>query len=141
MAFDAVDVHVGSRIQLRRTLLGMSQTELGEASGVTFQQIQKYERGANRVSASRLWRLAIALDVPLQYFFDEMPQELVVAGRSNQSEDGNVDGPYSARESLELFRAYYQIKDQHLRDRVRALVQAMARSFSDEAGESHSHEI
>lgn len=136
MAFDAVDVHVGSRIQLRRTLLGMSQTELGEASGVTFQQIQKYERGANRVSASRLWRLAIALDVPLQYFFDEMPQDLVGAGRSNQSEDGSVDGPYSARESLELFRAYYQIKDQHLRDRVRALVQAMAGSFSDEAGES-----
>jgi len=136
VAFDAVDVHVGSRIQLRRTLLGMSQTELGEASGVTFQQIQKYERGANRVSASRLWRLAIALDVPLQYFFDEMPQDLVGAGRSNQSEDGSVDGPYSARESLELFRAYYQIKDQHLRDRVRALVQAMAGSFSDEAGES-----
>ncbi len=135
MAFDAVDVHVGSRIQLRRTLLGMSQTELGEASGVTFQQIQKYERGANRVSASRLWRLAIALDVPLQYFFDEMPQDLVGAGRSNHSEDGSVDGPYSARESLELFRAYYQIKDQHLRDRVRALVQAMAGSFSDDAGE------
>lgn len=141
MAFDAVDVHVGSRIQLRRTLLGMSQTELGEASGVTFQQIQKYERGANRVSASRLWRLSIALDVPLQYFFDEMPADLAGSGRSNRSEDGKVDGPYSARESLELFRAYYQIKDQQLRDRVRALVQAMANTFEKDESEGSSLEF
>src|SRR5262245_39091705 len=67
-----VDVHVGSRVRLRRTLLGMSQEKLGEAIGLTFQQVQKYERGANRIGASRLWDLSRVLDVPVAYFFDEM---------------------------------------------------------------------
>lgn len=66
----AVDVHVGGRVRLRRTLLGLSQEKLGEAVGVTFQQVQKYERGANRVSASMLWKVAQALDVPISFFFD-----------------------------------------------------------------------
>ena len=68
-----IDVHVGSRIRLRRTLLGMSQERLAEAIGLTFQQVQKYERGANRVGSSRLYDLARVLDVPIAYFFDEMP--------------------------------------------------------------------
>ncbi|MGB1026977.1 MAG: helix-turn-helix domain-containing protein, partial [Rhodospirillaceae bacterium] len=63
-----VDVHVGSRVRLRRTLLGMSQEKLGEAIGLTFQQVQKYERGANRIGASRLWDLSRVLDVPMSYF-------------------------------------------------------------------------
>src|SRR5438876_11990831 len=67
-----VDVHVGSRVRLRRTLLGMSQEKLGDAIGLTFQQVQKYERGANRVGSSRLFDLARVLDVPVSYFFDEM---------------------------------------------------------------------
>src|SRR5215831_229867 len=66
------DVHVGSRVRLRRTLLGMSQEKLGEAIGLTFQQVQKYERGANRVGASRLFDLSRVLDVPVSYFFEEM---------------------------------------------------------------------
>src|SRR5216684_737109 len=67
-----IDVHVGSRIRLRRTLLGLSQERLGDALGLTFQQVQKYERGANRVGASRLFDLSRVLDVPISYFFDEM---------------------------------------------------------------------
>src|SRR4029434_409913 len=67
-----IDVHVGSRIRLRRTLLGMSQERVAEGIGLTFQQVQKYEKGANRVSSSRLYDLAGILDVPLAYFFDEM---------------------------------------------------------------------
>src|SRR5882762_8525140 len=66
------DVHVGSRVRLRRTLLGMSQEKLGEAIGLTFQQVQKYERGANRVGASRLYDLSRVLDVPVSFFFDDI---------------------------------------------------------------------
>src|SRR5246127_5649896 len=71
-----VDVHVGSRVRLRRTLLGMSQEKLGEAIGLTFQQVQKYERGANRIGASRLFDLSRVLDVPVEYFFDDMSAEV-----------------------------------------------------------------
>ena len=72
-----IDVHVGTRIRLRRTLLGMSQERLGEALGLTFQQVQKYERGVNRVGASRLFDLSRVLDVPISFFFDDMPDSLV----------------------------------------------------------------
>src|SRR5665213_1874859 len=72
-----IDVHVGSRIRLRRTLLGMSQERLGEALGLTFQQVQKYERGVNRVGASRLFDLSRVLDVPISFFFDRIPDAAV----------------------------------------------------------------
>src|SRR3954468_9912069 len=71
-----IDVHVGGRVRLRRTLLGMSQEKLGEALGLTFQQVQKYERGVNRIGASRLFDLARVLDVPIGFFFDDMPDSL-----------------------------------------------------------------
>src|SRR5476649_2712366 len=71
-----IDVHVGSRIRLRRTLLGMSQERLGEALGLTFQQVQKYERGTNRVGASRLFDLSRVLDVPISFFYDDLPEAL-----------------------------------------------------------------
>src|SRR6516225_2063372 len=74
-----IDVHVGSRIRLRRTLLGMSQERLGEALGLTFQQVQKYERGVNRVGASRLFDLSRVLDVPISFFFDDMPDALAAS--------------------------------------------------------------
>ena len=76
-----IDVHVGSRIRLRRTLLGMSQERLAEAIGLTFQQVQKYERGANRIGSSRLYQLSQVLDVPVSYFFDDMPAHAVQAGQ------------------------------------------------------------
>src|ERR687896_2738611 len=75
-----MDVHVGSRIRLRRTLLGMSQERLAEAIGLTFQQVQKYERGANRIGASRLFDLSRVLDVAVSFFFEDMPDS--VAARS-----------------------------------------------------------
>lgn len=97
------DVHVGSRIRLRRTLLGMSQQKLADAIGLTFQQVQKYERGTNRVGASRMLQIAQALDVPVSYFYEEMSQPQPIrdgAGELN---------PMMKRETLELVRAYYRI--------------------------------
>src|SRR5262245_31431626 len=75
-----VDVHVGARMRQRRTLLGMSQSKLGDAVGLTFQQIQKYERGTNRIGSSRLFEFAKVLDVPVSHFFEEMPAN-VLSGR------------------------------------------------------------
>src|ERR1700716_3281895 len=119
-----IDVHVGSRIRLRRTLLGMSQERLGEALGLTFQQVQKYERGVNRVGASRLFDLSRVLDVPISFFFDDMPEPLAhysgtqsasLAGRRTlgfaDAQDAFVDDAFSRRETLELVRAYYRITD------------------------------
>ena len=71
-----MDVHVGARIRLRRTLMGMSQEKLGDALNITFQQVQKYERGVNRVGASRLFDVSKALDVPISFFYDDMPETL-----------------------------------------------------------------
>src|SRR6266704_1067410 len=86
-----IDVHVGSRIRLRRTLLGLSQERLGDALGLTFQQVQKYERGANRVGASRLFDLSRVLDVPISFFFDDMPETLS-ASYSGSSQSRRLSG-------------------------------------------------
>src|SRR3954470_17706708 len=83
-----MDIHVGSRVRLRRTLCGLSQEKLGDAIGLTFQQVQKYERGANRISASRLFALSQALDVPVSFFFDDMPDALA---------QGTLDDPENPR--------------------------------------------
>jgi transcriptional regulator with XRE-family HTH domain len=129
-----IDVHVGSRIRLRRTLLGMSQERLGEALGLTFQQVQKYERGVNRVGASRLFDLSRVLDVPISFFFDDMPDSLTTAfgvpasRRSTaftESHDGFGDDTLNRRETLELVRAYYRITDPALRKRVFDLIKSM----------------
>jgi transcriptional regulator with XRE-family HTH domain len=126
-----IDVHVGARIRSRRTILGISQTALGEQIGLTFQQVQKYEKGSNRVSSSRLFDLARVLDVPLSYFFDEMDR-----GVSKQSPGQllgahpdpafSVEDPMHRRETLELVRAYYGIADAAARARLRELVKALA---------------
>tara|TARA_R110002094_G_scaffold157588_1_gene143880 strand:+ start:155 stop:439 length:285 start_codon:yes stop_codon:yes gene_type:complete len=83
---DPVDIHVGARVRLRRTLLGMSQEKLGKALGLTFQQVQKYERGANRIGSSRLFQLSRILDVPVSFFFDEMAPE------TTKKADGMAEG-------------------------------------------------
>src|ERR1700734_248682 len=75
-----IDIHVGSRIRLRRTLLGMSQEKLGDALGLTFQQVQKYERGTNRIGASRLYHLSRVLDVPVEFFFEDFDHAQLQAG-------------------------------------------------------------
>ena len=129
-----IDVHVGSRIRLRRTLLGMSQERLGEALGLTFQQVQKYERGVNRVGASRLFDLSRVLDVPISFFFDDMPDSLTSTfggphGRRTspfpETQDGFGDDTLSRRETLELVRAYYRITDPAVRKRVFDLIKSM----------------
>lgn len=126
-----VDIHVGSRVRLRRTMLGMSQEKLGEAIGLTFQQVQKYERGANRVGASRLFELSRVLDVPVSFFFDDMPSE--TAMRSSRSHAGEDDAPIdldpmAKRETLELVRAYYRIGESGVRKKVFELTKALARA-------------
>ena len=105
-----IDVHVGGRVRLRRTLLGMSQDKLAQALGLTFQQIQKYERGANRIGSSRLYHLSQILDVPVSFFFDDMPAEVAAAGGGRGMSDADQD-PYgpdtmSKRETLESFTTY-----------------------------------
>ena len=102
-------MHVGSRLRLRRTLMGMSQEKLGEAVNLTFQQIQKYEKGANRVGASRLYQFSRILEVPPSFFFDDMPTELAGSPAPSTSEadaDTFRHDPLSKRETLELGRAY-----------------------------------
>jgi transcriptional regulator with XRE-family HTH domain len=129
-----IDVHVGSRIRLRRTLLGMSQERLGDSLGLTFQQVQKYERGVNRVGASRLFDLSRVLDVPISFFFDDMPDSLSAAfggnpsrrsGNASDSADPFGDDTLSRRETLELVRAYYRITDPSVRKRVFDLIKSM----------------
>lgn len=129
-----IDVHVGSRIRLRRTLLGMSQERLGEALGLTFQQVQKYERGVNRVGASRLFDLSRVLDVPISFFFDDLPDSLANSldlpmsrrgGGFPERSDGFGDDTLSRRETLELVRAYYRITDPAVRKRVFELIKSM----------------
>jgi transcriptional regulator with XRE-family HTH domain len=133
-----IDVHVGQRVRQRRTLLGMSQEKLAEAIGLTFQQVQKYERGANRVGSSRLFDLARVLDVPISYFFEDM--EANVAAKSPSRLMGVSEAklqPYSAepdplakRETLELVRAYYKIGEPRVRKRIFELTKALARIAS-----------
>jgi transcriptional regulator with XRE-family HTH domain len=128
-----VDQHVGSRVRLRRMLLGMSQERLGESMGLTFQQVQKYEKGVNRIGASRLFQISKILDVPVQFFFEEAPQA-----------DGHATGPglaepdsetfilefLNSREGLELNRAFVKIADPKVRKSVVDLVRALSAADS-----------
>ncbi len=131
-----IDAHVGSRIRLRRTLMGMSQERLGEALGLTFQQVQKYERGVNRVGASRLFDLSRVLDVSISFFFDDMPEPIAnlhgnhhttrAAGGFAETQDSfGADDTMSRRETQELARAYFRITDPAIRKRVFDLIKSM----------------
>ncbi len=131
-----VDRHVGARVRMQRMLLGMSQTDLGQrAGGITFQQIQKYERGSNRIGSSRLYEFAKVLDVPVSYFFDEMPsnalsgQQMSGRGRKGFGEAGTPfeqeKDPLIKRETLELVRAYYKIREGRVRKRIFEMVKAV----------------
>ena len=129
-----IDVHVGGRVRLRRTLMGMSQERLGEALGLTFQQVQKYERGVNRIGASRLFDLARVLDVPIGFFFDDMPDGVGgttgglhrrTSGGFADQQDGFEDDTLHRRETLELVRAYYRITDPAVRKRVFDLIKSL----------------
>jgi len=131
-----IDIHVGNRLRARRMLLGISQEKLGEAVELTFQQVQKYERGANRIGASRLYEFSRILDVPVSYFFQDMPKELgTPAGayevgmkyhKTAPPELGTMD----RRETLELVRAYYRITDSKRRQAIFDLVTSLSGAYA-----------
>jgi transcriptional regulator with XRE-family HTH domain len=124
-----VDIHVGSRVRLRRNMLGLSQEKLGEAIGLTFQQVQKYERGANRIGASRLMELSRVLGVPVSFFYDEtdpVHAPPVPSGFEEAPQEGFDSDPLRRRETLELVDAYYAIDDVAVRRRLFDLAKALA---------------
>lgn len=114
-----IDAHVGARLRLRRTLAGMSQTELGAKIGLTFQQIQKYEKGANRIGAGRLYQFADILGVPPSFFFDGLSN--VEAANHDPAQTSML-----SRDAMELLRAYNGIQNDTVRRRVLALVKSMS---------------
>jgi transcriptional regulator with XRE-family HTH domain len=130
-----IDIHVGSRLRLRRTLLGLSQEKLGEAVGITFQQLQKYERGSNRISASRLFNLSQVLGVPVGFFFDDMPSNPTAAtAPANGTGEAGEGESMARRETLELVRAYYRIVDGGVRKRTFDLVKALGGDMRGSGG-------
>src|ERR1700682_4581470 len=110
---DPIDVHVGSRVRLRRNMMGLSQEKLGEALSLTFQQVQKYERGANRIGASRLWELSRILDVTVQFFYDttDPVRAAPLGGFAETAQEGFDTDPLNRRDTRELIGAYYQIEN------------------------------
>ena len=129
-----VDIHVGKRIREKRILLGYSQTQLAKALGITFQQVQKYENGTNRVSASRLVDLSSILSVAIGFFFDSMPTEVyeqsprLRSGLAEEPADDIKMNPMMKRETLELVRVYYQIEDPKQRKSVVNLCRSLIKT-------------
>jgi len=134
---DPLDAHVGSRVRLRRLLLGLSQEKLGDALGLTFQQVQKYERGANRISASRLFDLSTVLGVPVSFFFDDISDELSVKldtrlAEADTRSPANANGnPMEDRETQDLLSAYFLIPNPQLRKRLRELIKTLGDPVAD----------
>ena len=128
---NAIDLHVGKRLRRRRRLLGLTQQQLAESIGIRFQQIQKYECGANRVTASRLYELAVALNVPVNYFFEGLQQMNTPAnapGAPANDRDLIAADVLSQKETLELIRAYYK-----LGERPRRRLLDLAKALQDES--------
>ncbi|MEH6402986.1 MAG: helix-turn-helix transcriptional regulator [Sneathiella sp.] len=122
-----IDVYVGRRVRMRRTLLGFSQVDLGELVGLTFQQIQKYEQGENRIGSSRLYDLSKALDVPIIYFFEGLEKTV--------SEDDGLSlkkDPAARRETLELVRAFGRIKDDDVKTAILDLITKLNQELLEE---------
>ena len=131
-----IDVHVGSRVRLRRNMLSLSQEKLGEAIGLTFQQVQKYERGANRIGASRLMELSRVLDVPVSFFFDEtdpVRAPAIPMGFEETPQEGFDSDPMRKRETQDLIGAYYEIEDAAVRRRLFELAKTLAAAATGEA--------
>ena len=126
-----VDVHVGARVRMRRKLLGMTQSKLGNALGLTFQQIQKYERGTNRIGSSRLYQLSQVLDVSIEHFFEDMSPAVAdsspAAKKSGKAKKppSYEPNPMHRRETLELVRAYYKIENAGVRKRLYHFTKAL----------------
>ena len=126
-----IDVHVGKRLRMRRSMLGMSQDHIGKAIGVSFQQIQKYERGINRMGSSRLYEFSKILDVPISYFFEDFDdgetKHYGMAGMAESSmPEFEHEDQLSTRETMEMMRAYYQIPSKTVRKRIFELIKSLA---------------
>ena len=127
-----VDLHIGQRVRHRRWLLGMTQQQLAQAVGIRFQQIQKYESGANRISASRLWDLARALDMPVSFFFEGL-----VPAKDGEAMDMAADGVMQNKETMDLIRAYYGLEEGPRR-RLLELAKALSGSVAEQKGEARA---
>ena len=125
MAGHPVDRHVGSRLRQIRGLRGVTQTELGEHIGVTFQQVQKYERGANRISASKLWEISRVFNVKVLWFFEDMPGRTSGTATKVVATETDI---LSRREIVTLVKAYYEIRDPKLRKALSRLIRAIGQS-------------
>lgn len=127
-----MDIHVGGRVRLRRMVIGMSQEKLGERMGLTFQQIQKYEKGTNRIGASRLFQLSQILDVPVQFFFEDAPLSgnakgvALATGFAESKTEAFLLDFLNSRDGLELNRAFVKITNPKLRKRVVEMVREMS---------------
>lgn len=126
-----IDVHVGSRVRMRRMLVGLSQEKLGERLGLTFQQVQKYEKGSNRVSASRLYQMAQILGVPVQFFFEDLPEAAKgpfgsATGFAESSQETLIMDFLNSSEGLQLNKAFSEISDAAVRRKVVDLVKTIA---------------
>ena len=134
-----LDVYVGSRLRLRRTLLGMSQEALAEGIGLTFQQVQKYERGTNRISVSRLVDICKVLKVQVDYFFDGSfalagkpgTRNMAAKGFSDTKQEALEPDPLIKRDVMELVRAYSKIKSPQLKKQILEMAKAMSASGTD----------
>lgn len=127
-----VDIHVGSRVRMRRMLVGMSQDALGGKLGLTFQQVQKYEKGSNRIGASRLYQIAQTLNVPVDYFYEGLEANGQKSGSGfsdTPAADFNLEF-LSTTEGLALTAAFSSIEDADVRKRILDLVKALARTSS-----------
>lgn len=123
-----IDVHVGKRVRLRRTMLGFSQEKLGDSLGITFQQIQKYEKGSNRIGASRLQQLSEILKTPISFFFEDSPgsEKVTIDGLSEADSPNYVVDFLSTSEGLQLYKAFSNIKDPKVRKKIIDLVRSLA---------------
>lgn len=122
-----IDKHVGSRVRMRRMMLGMSQEKLGDSLGLTFQQVQKYEKGTNRIGASRLQQISGILQVPVSFFFEGAPRaEGHHGGLSEAPSPAYVSDFLATSDGLSLTKAFMRIKDAKLRRRIVDLVQQIA---------------
>lgn len=131
-AANPVDVHVGTRVRLRRQVMKMSQEKLGDKLGVTFQQVQKYERGSNRIGASRLWKISEVMDVPVNFFFDGLSESYA---RGEFAEDDQMPIVYefiNSTDGVSLAKAVSQIKSKAVRRQLLELARAMAKDSSGE---------
>lgn len=127
-----VDTHVGQRVRMRRSLVGMSQEKMAESLGITFQQVQKYERGTNRVSASKLYLISKILSVPVAYFFDNFENKGTSPAygfADNAQEALDETDIMTSKETLDLLRVYYSIKDQDARKKLASMIKSVAETM------------